>query len=848
VADPDKPHESEDEELELEQSDERTAKGGGARLRQVVAIERGIVLADRYQIEEKLGEGGSGTVYRAWDRILGELVAIKVLHPERAREKSWIRRLAREVKLARAIRHPNVCRVFELGQAGGHWFVTLELATGGSLRNWLRDEKTPRAAVRALTEKLGDIRALSAGLAAIHAVGITHRDVTPQNVLRMADGRIVLTDFGLAIEHDDKTTLLGGTPAYLPPEVLRGERSDQRSDVFQLGMIAHEILYGVRPPWSADGTHLVLDEPGAAASSVEEELANLITECVDADAAKRPANAVAVSGRLAAAEAARPPSPVVRYYARSRRFARRHAGALRLAGGAIALAALLRAVQVASRPPLCRGGAAQLAGIWDSRRAEDIERAFAGVGAIFAADTFTRVRATLDAYTGAWTQMYTDACEATNVRGEQSAEVLDLRMACLKQERSELKATADLFATADREVVARAVSAVSALPSISRCADVAVLRAVVKPPDDPSTRARVDAIRQRLAEGNALFEAGRYEQTLALAKPLVEEARRLGYDPLITEALLNLGRTQNAVGTFDDSRASLDEALVHAEASRHDRALAEAAVEMTIALTRSGRTKELDGFAPRARATVMRIGGDLRLESWIDTNIAVDRTERGLHEESLLLNRRALEAKQKMLGPGHWDVGVSLVNIAVDLHELGRDEEAFDAIERARTNFETAFGDRHPRLAYIFSDRGEIRLGLHQPAEALSDFERALAIWKAEAPATNEIEVTSYPLTGMGHALLDLGRADDAIDPLEQALAIRRESSPESRAETAFALARALWESGRDRARARQLAKEARDLFPESKEIDRRKVEEKLTEWSQRAKTATPSPAPSRGF
>jgi serine/threonine-protein kinase len=96
-----------------------------------------MLLADRYQIEEQLGEGGSGTVYRAWDRMLGELIAVKVLHADRAREGSWIKRLAREVKVARAIRHPNVCRVFELGHADGCWFVTMELARGGSLRERL---------------------------------------------------------------------------------------------------------------------------------------------------------------------------------------------------------------------------------------------------------------------------------------------------------------------------------------------------------------------------------------------------------------------------------------------------------------------------------------------------------------------------------------------------------------------------------------------------------------------------------------------------------------------------------------------------------------------------------------
>ena len=396
--------------------DDRTDVAGGAVLRAAVVVEAGTVLADRYQIEAPLGEGGSGIVYRAWDRMLGEPVAIKILHPQRARERSWIKRLAREVKVARAIGHPNVCRVFELGHADGHWFVTMELATGGSLRDMLRSatlaENTGGGAktdepgrsradlpvlARSLAERLRDIRELCAGLGAMHAVAITHRDVTPQNVLRMADGRLVLTDFGLAIEQNDQTTMHGGTPAYMPPEAARGERSDQRSDVFQLGMIMHEVLTGVRPTWTPDGARLKLIEPAPGASAVEEELARLVADCVNPDPARRPPSAVAVAGRLAAAEVARPAPFPVRVFTRARRFARRHPRLMTVAAAAVALAVVVRSVQVLSRPPLCRGAAQQLAGIWDPPRAEAVRRAFAASGKSYAADAFAHVRVLLDA-------------------------------------------------------------------------------------------------------------------------------------------------------------------------------------------------------------------------------------------------------------------------------------------------------------------------------------------------------------------------------------------------------------------------------------------------------------------
>jgi serine/threonine protein kinase len=301
---PEKPGSDSDTDGDSETT--QTAAGAQLKVAPAVPLEPGTVLDNRYQIEASIGQGGSGTVFRAWDRVLGEPVAVKILHPERAKEATWIKRLAREVKVARAIRHPNVCRVFDLGHANGHWFVTMELARGGALRKLLRDQAdgTPP---RPLAERLADARSLCAGLAAIHAVGIIHRDVTPQNVLRMEDGRLVLSDFGLAIEKADNTTVHGGTPAYMPPEALLGGRSDQKSDVWQLGAILHEILFGKRPSWQRSEDGIVMELPyTGVVSAVEEELARLCRDCLSHDPQARPPTAMAVAGRLAAAEVARP--------------------------------------------------------------------------------------------------------------------------------------------------------------------------------------------------------------------------------------------------------------------------------------------------------------------------------------------------------------------------------------------------------------------------------------------------------------------------------------------------------------------------------------------------------------
>jgi serine/threonine protein kinase len=284
---------------DLDEVDATVEIGHPAR-RETTGIKAGAVLDSRFQIEAAIGEGGSGQVFRAWDRVLGEPVALKILRPDRAKEKSWIKRLAREVKVARAIRHPNVCRVFDLGKADGHWFVSMELAPGGTLRDTLTAGK-----VRAMAERLADARAVSAGLAAIHTVGITHRDVTPQNVLRMGDGHLVLSDFGLAIEGGD-TTVQGGTPRYMAPETAMGQRPDQRSDVWQLGSILHELLFDRRPEWEVTSKGIIFRVPTRpGAPPLQRALSRLCRDCLAQNPADRPANAIEVSAILTSIEAGR---------------------------------------------------------------------------------------------------------------------------------------------------------------------------------------------------------------------------------------------------------------------------------------------------------------------------------------------------------------------------------------------------------------------------------------------------------------------------------------------------------------------------------------------------------------
>jgi serine/threonine protein kinase len=286
-------------------------------------IERGAVLAGRYQIEATIGRGGSGLVLRAFDRISQGPVAVKILKPELAADPHWVDRFSRELRLARQIQHPNVCRVYDIGEADGHKFLTMELASGGPLRAAVR----PAAPVRPLADLIADARALVAGMAAIHAAGIVHRDIKPENLLRMDDGRLVVSDFGLATNPalSPAVTRMVGTPSYMAPEMSMGDPADLRSDVWAIGIVMHEILFRRRPEWDVTAGERSFRPPvGREAPAVLRALARLCGECADENPAARPIDASEIARRFARAEA----STSFSAWGRSRQHQRRWGWAL----------------------------------------------------------------------------------------------------------------------------------------------------------------------------------------------------------------------------------------------------------------------------------------------------------------------------------------------------------------------------------------------------------------------------------------------------------------------------------------------------------------------------------------
>ena len=209
------------------------------------SLEVGSVLAERYEILKMLGEGGMGAVYKAKDRELDRIVALKVIRPELAGHASILARFKQELILARKITHRNIIRIYDLGVFEGLRFITMEFVEGQDLASLLEERKfTPEETVKIL-------RQVCSALEAAHVEGVVHRDLKPQNIMIESSGRVVVMDFGLARSMEatgmTQAGALMGTPAYMSPEQAKGMPADERSDIFAVGIIFYQMLTGVVP-------------------------------------------------------------------------------------------------------------------------------------------------------------------------------------------------------------------------------------------------------------------------------------------------------------------------------------------------------------------------------------------------------------------------------------------------------------------------------------------------------------------------------------------------------------------------------------------------------------------------
>ncbi len=761
----------------------------------------------RFYLLSPLGSGAMAVVWAAYDPQLDRRVALKLLRPtpSSATDDEDRARLLREAQAMARLTHPHVLAVHEVGVEGAAVYIAQELVEGVDLARWLRDApggRRPRAQVLDLFTQAGR------GLAAAHRAGLVHRDFKPANVLLGDDGRVRVADFGLAratdtsalpstppealldpheSPHDDALaeTLLRspgaappsshgsldspmtqagtilGTPGYMAPEQYRGEAADARTDQFAFCASLYQALYGELP-----FAGLSMGELSRAAQADQVKPAPRGTDVPPW------LRAVVVRGLRARREerfptldallAALGDDPTV---ARRRRW--RALGATLLAAGVVA--GLVAFVQ--HRTAVCRGAGQRLTGLWDAPRQQAMQAAFLATGAPWAPHAWESTRASLEAWTQAWVGMHTEACEATRLHGAQSEEVLDLRMECLAQGLAELKATTDLFVSADGQVVERAAEAAGRLAPVSTCADVAHLKAPTRLPRDLALRARVESVRAELARAKALVAAGKYLDAVTVAGAALERARPLGYRPLEAEALVQLGQARVQASQNEPGVQALEAGFHAALAGGRDDLAVEAAAALvrTIGCTQ-GHHDEGHRWDRLGQALLEHTGADEALGAQVANALAALRWSEGDYPGSAAEYRRAVALEERAAGPAHGELAGMLNDLAFTLYNEGQFDEAQAAYQRALVIDEAVLGLEHPLtavtlngLAVVLVDRGEL-------ARAGDAYARALAInEKALGPDHRNVGVE---LLNLADVLLQEGRVPEAVAHIRRAQGI----------------------------------------------------------------------------
>ncbi|MFM7014363.1 MAG: Stk1 family PASTA domain-containing Ser/Thr kinase [Actinomycetota bacterium] len=256
------------------------------------------LISNRYLVNSLIASGGMASVYLAQDQVLERTVALKVIHPHLAADKSFVDKFRREAKVAARLSHPNLVNVFDQGQDGEIIFLVMEYVPGITLRDALRDFGSLEA-----SRALEIIEPLSAGLAAAHNAGILHRDLKPENVFLSDDGTVKLGDFGLArdISQNTQTGSVVGTVAYLSPELVTRGAADARSDIYSLGVMLFELLTGSQPFQGEQAVQIAYQHandnvpaPSISNPAVPELLDEIVLWCTSRNPSHRPANAAAL--------------------------------------------------------------------------------------------------------------------------------------------------------------------------------------------------------------------------------------------------------------------------------------------------------------------------------------------------------------------------------------------------------------------------------------------------------------------------------------------------------------------------------------------------------------------------
>lgn len=698
----------------------------------------------RFVVRRQLGEGGMGTVFEAFDPTLDRRVALKIMRRDR-RDARARARLLQEARTLAQLDHRNVVRVFEVGEYEDEVVLVMELVEGQSLDTWVED--AGREAWRAIVA--GYVQAAE-GLAAAHAVGIVHRDFKPSNVMRTEAGRVCVLDFGLAqpdvgdSTEDTQAGSVEGTPRYMAPEQRAGRATDARADQYSFCVALHEALTGLPPSAASSASGLPRWLRGALQRGLSETPADRFPS---------------MTGLLEVLNAGLQPSG-----GRAGLWAGA-AGVLLVVGG-VGVSMMARH-PAQTLPAPCASGRAELEEAWSSERslvlAANIQRA----GLPAAAEVAASIVAALDARGDAWVQAWDDACRATVVERVQTAETMELRQACLAENRAALGGVVRRGAdeALDAGGIQALAEAVYELRPIAWCEEVAVLRKRVELPREPERRARVLGLQAELERlwldttmrGSAPAEV--YDDALA-------QAKAVDYAPLIARVLFEQGMMRQRHHEGPQAEALFRDAIAIA-AKAGDAAL-EAEVWAGLARAVASHDKmrgdeEAKVALEAARAAALRAPDPVWSAAQIDyaeSAIALY-VERDLQRALDLLTRgiAGFEASEQSRP---LDVYRAVKRLGTVYSKLGRYDEAVAAGTRALTLAESTLGKRHALVASAHYALMEVEYDAEAYASALDHAEQAYALRRDTGGADDYY--TLLMANAVAACLSRLGRHEDAVE------------------------------------------------------------------------------------
>ncbi|MBS1151466.1 MAG: serine/threonine kinase family protein [Myxococcaceae bacterium] len=755
--------------------------GPGARTEadEVRLLHKGTSLG-RYVLLEKLGSGGMGEVFAAYDPQLDRKVALKLLRTGSLSAHEGKARLVREAQAMARLQHPNVAAVHDVGTFDERVFVAMEFIEGETLSEWLRGQREWKEVVRLFIQ-------CGSGLSAAHRAGIVHRDFKPDNVLIGSDGRPRVVDFGLARQSQTPTenrpsgrpltdapldvTLSSpltrdgavmGTPGYMAPEQLAGLQTDARSDQFAFSVALYEALYGKRPfggtTLKAHAAEIVSGKlpPVPSNTQVPAYVHEAVLRGLSAEPGKRFESLDAMIEKL------RP---------------RRVATAGKRFVAALVVMTVIGAVAVgygvfASRKlQLCSGNEKKLAGIWDPASKTRLKATFLSTNAPFVADAWRTVEASLDLYSRNWVAAAGEACEAARLRKTDTEDDYQLKLRCLGQRLAHLKSVTRRLDAADRTVVTNSVTLVMGLDPVDGCLDASALNARARPPDEKDSEKEA-ALQQALLDARTLHDSGKYAKGIEQLAAALTIAEGAAPGPL-AEAKLLLGRLQARAGLAKDAEATLLSAAVSAQSAGEASLAARAFSRLGMVTgSMSSRFDDARVWQQLALAAAVRVASDKEIEAELCSNaglvaLAEDDPKRAFDEFA-----NALALQKERLGEDNPEVARTLNNQGIAYARLRKYKEAVQTYQRSYELQMKYLGADHPDTAGTMHNLGVMQRKDGQLTEALSNFERALAVRRKTLGDEHPDTATTH--LSLANLQIKLENPEAALENLSRALAIRK--------------------------------------------------------------------------